>query len=121
MVDFRKQLNGLIVLIVDALGKDPGSGELFIFRNHAGNKLKMVYFDGRCFWLVYCRLEKGRFKLPAFDSKRVAMLVIDFDPPWVKSTRKRDGAIFAADVLVTCTTRPNGRRSTGSQMTDAIV
>ena len=33
--------------------------------------------------------------------KRVAMLVIDFDPPWVKSTRKRDGAIFAADVLVT--------------------
>ena len=53
--------------------------------------------------------------------KRVAMLVIDFDPPWVKSTRKRDGAIFAADVLVTCTTRPCGRRSTGSQMTDAIV
>ena len=68
MVDFRKQLNGLIVLIVDALDKDPGSGELFIFRNRAGNKLKMVYFDGRCFWLVYCRLEKGRFKLPAFDS-----------------------------------------------------
>ena len=36
VVDFRKQLNGLIVLIVEALDKDPGSGELFIFRNRAG-------------------------------------------------------------------------------------
>ena len=50
VVDFRKQLNGLIVLIVDALDKDPASGELFLFRNRAGNKLKMVYFDGSCFW-----------------------------------------------------------------------
>ena len=64
VVDFRKQLNGLMVLIVDALDKDPASGELFLFRNRAGNKLKMVYFDGSCFWLLYCRLEKGRFKLP---------------------------------------------------------
>ena len=31
MVDFRKQLNGLMVLIVDALDKDPASGELFLF------------------------------------------------------------------------------------------
>jgi len=50
VVDFRKQLNGLIILIVDALDKDPASGELFLFRNRAGNKLKMVYFDGSCFW-----------------------------------------------------------------------
>ena len=52
VVDFRKQLNVLIVLIVEALHKDPGSGELFIFRNRARNKLKMVYFDGRLFWLA---------------------------------------------------------------------
>ena len=64
VVDFRRLLNGLMVLIVDALVKDPVSGELFLFRNRAGNKLKMVYFDERCFWLLYCRLEKGRFKLP---------------------------------------------------------
>ena len=42
VVDFRKQLNGLIVLIVDVLGKDPESGELFIFRNRAGDTLKML-------------------------------------------------------------------------------
>ena len=50
IVDFRKQLDGLIIIIVDALDKDPSSGDLFIFRNRSGNKLKCVYFDGRCFW-----------------------------------------------------------------------
>ena len=64
VVDFTKLLNGLMVLIVDALDKDPASGELFLFRNRAGNKLKMVYFDGSCFWRLDCRLEKGGFKLP---------------------------------------------------------
>ena len=64
VVDFRKLLFGLMVLIVDALDKDPASGELFLFRNRAGNKLKMVYFDGSCFWLLYFRLENGCFRLP---------------------------------------------------------
>ena len=64
VVDFRKQLNGLIMLVVDKLGRDPGSGELFIFRDRTGKKLKMIYFDGKCFWLLSCRLEQGRFKLP---------------------------------------------------------
>ena len=50
VVDFRKLLFGLMVLIVDALDKDPASGELFLDRNRAGNTLKMVYFDGSCFW-----------------------------------------------------------------------
>ncbi len=53
-----------MVLIVDVLDKDPASGELFLYRNRAGNKLKMVYFDGSCLWRLICRLEKGCFKLP---------------------------------------------------------
>ena len=47
IVDFRKQLNGLIQLIVDCIEADPSSGELFIFRDRTGKKLKMVYFDGQ--------------------------------------------------------------------------
>ena len=39
IVDFRKQLDGLIVLIVDAQDIDPSSGDLFIFRNRPGNEL----------------------------------------------------------------------------------
>ena len=97
VVDFRKQLNGLIVLIVDVLDKDPGSGELFIFRNRAGNTLKMVCFDGLSFWLHYCRLEKATFKLPkpcgsvfsmSFNQLQWLTLGIDFMKQKVKKQRK---------------------------------
>ena len=33
IVDFRKQLDGLIVIIVDALDTDPSSGDLFSKRH----------------------------------------------------------------------------------------
>ena len=49
VLDFRKQLDGLIVLVAEALDKDPSSGDLFIFRKRSGNKLKCVYFDEICF------------------------------------------------------------------------
>ena len=49
IVDIRKQLDGIIVIIVDALDKDPSSGGLFILRNRSGNKLKCVYLDGGAF------------------------------------------------------------------------
>ena len=34
IVDFRKQLDGLIVIIADALDKDPSSGDLFLSLIH---------------------------------------------------------------------------------------
>ena len=52
-----------MVLIVDALDKDPTLGELFLDQFRAGNTLKRIYFDGSYFWSPYCRLEKGCFKL----------------------------------------------------------
>ena len=63
-VDLRNPLNGLIMLAVDEHGRDPGSGELFRFRDRTGKKLKMICFDDKCFWMLSCRLEEGRFKLP---------------------------------------------------------
>lgn len=73
VIDFRKQLNGLMMLVVDTLGRNPGSGELFIFRDRTGKKLKMIYFDGKCFWLLSCRLEQGSFKLPKKDDAALSI------------------------------------------------
>ena len=61
-VDFRKAFDGLCVEIVEALERDPLSGELFVFRNRAGDKLKALYWDGQGFVMIYKRLEKGRFQ-----------------------------------------------------------
>ena len=63
-VDFRKQLDSLIILIADTLSKDPGSGELFIFRNRSANKIRLLWYDSNGFWLCYKRLENGKFIFP---------------------------------------------------------
>ena len=63
-IDFRKQIDGLVVLISAELRLDPTSGQLFIFRNQTGSKIKLLYWDETGFWLLYKRLEKDRFKFP---------------------------------------------------------
>jgi transposase len=63
-VDFRMQINGLIILTADKLNANPTSGQLFIFRNRKSDKLKFLWWDDNGFWLFYKRLEKGRFQLP---------------------------------------------------------
>ena len=63
-VDFRKKIDGLVTLIADQLSLGPTSGELFIFRNRQGKKVKLLWYDGRGFWLCYYRLERGRLQFP---------------------------------------------------------
>ncbi len=64
-IDFRKQIDGLVLLVADQLQADPTSGHLFIFRNRSGNKIKLLWWDKNGFWLIYKRLERGRFKFPS--------------------------------------------------------
>lgn len=63
-IDFRKQIDGLVMLIADQLQLVPTSGQLFLFRNRVANKIKILYWDHNGFWLCYKRLEKGRLKFP---------------------------------------------------------
>jgi len=63
-VDFRKQIDGLVMLISSELSMQPTCGELFIFRNRQANKIKLLWYDFNGFWLCYKRLEKGRLKFP---------------------------------------------------------
>ena len=63
-VDFRKQIDGLVILIADALSLKPTSGELFIFRNRTAKKIKLLWYDQNGFWLCYKRLEKGKLLFP---------------------------------------------------------
>ena len=63
-VDFRRQIDGLVLLISGHLALDPVSGQVFVFRNRQADKLKILYWDDNGFWLLYKRLEKGRFKFP---------------------------------------------------------
>tara|TARA_B100000809_G_scaffold112650_1_gene111198 strand:+ start:502 stop:852 length:351 start_codon:yes stop_codon:yes gene_type:complete len=63
-IDFRKQMDGLVVEVSSKLEKDPASGQWFVFRNKQGNKLKILLWERNGFWMLYKRVEKGRFQFP---------------------------------------------------------
>lgn len=63
-VHFRNQIDGLALIASAQLKINPLSGQLFIFRNTKADKLKFLWWDKNRFWLLYSRLEKGRFQLP---------------------------------------------------------
>jgi transposase len=54
-IDFRKQIDGLVLLVADTLDKDPTSGQLFIFRNKKADQLKILYWEDDGFWMFYKR------------------------------------------------------------------
>jgi transposase len=64
-VDCRKSFDSLAALVQQALGDDPLSGSWFVFRNRAGDRLKILAWqeDGYAIW--YKRLEAGIFRFPA--------------------------------------------------------
>jgi transposase len=63
-IDFRKGLNGLLILVQDVFKQSPQSSYLFLFRDQSRKKLKALYWDSNGFVLMYKRLEQGRFCFP---------------------------------------------------------
>ena len=55
------------------LGKDPLSGDLYVFRNKRGDRLKILAWQGDGFALYVRRLEKGTFTFPKADTAEVSV------------------------------------------------
>ena len=63
-VDFRKSINGLLVIIERELQLSPFDEAMFIFCNKKQDKLKIIYWDKTGFAMWYKVLQKNRFKWP---------------------------------------------------------
>jgi transposase len=63
-VDFRKSINGLLLIVEENIPMSPFDEALFIFCNKNRDKLKILYWDKTGFALWYKRLEKDKFKWP---------------------------------------------------------
>ena len=68
-IDFRKQIDGLILLVADTLRMNPASGQLFVFRNKGTDRIKILYWEDNGFWLLYKRFEASTFKFPTIDDE----------------------------------------------------
>lgn len=66
-VDFRKGMDGLALLVREAMGADPFSGTVYIFRSKRADRAKLLFWDGSGVVLVAKRLEAGQFCWPRIE------------------------------------------------------
>jgi len=64
VIDFRKSVLGLCVIVEHEFRKDLYGQNLFVFVSKDKKKAKVVYFDRSGYAMWYKILEKEKFKLP---------------------------------------------------------
>lgn len=82
-LDMRQGFDRLAYLVKAKLGEDPQSGSLFVFANRGATRLKVLWFDGDGYCLLYKRLHRAVFELPSsggsvavrIDASRLAELL----------------------------------------------
>ena len=87
--DLRKGFDGLSAIVQTQLAEDPFSGQLFVFRGRAGDRVKVLWWSGDGLCLFAKRLERGRFVWPqathgtvALSAAQLSMLLEGID--WVR-------------------------------------
>ncbi|MGU3658745.1 IS66 family insertion sequence element accessory protein TnpB [Methylobacterium fujisawaense] len=67
LVDFRKGMAGLAALVYHAIGADPFSGTVYVFRSKRADWVKLLVWDGSGLVLAVKRLEAGQFCWPKIE------------------------------------------------------
>lgn len=91
--DMRKSFNGLSGLVRNELGRDPTSGEVFVFLNRKRTHIKLLHWEYAGFVLYYKRLEKGTFTPPQLSDDQSVMrwpeLVLMIEGIQVQASRQK--------------------------------
>jgi transposase len=94
-IDFRKQANGLALLIEQELGHSPFTGALYAFTNRQRNKIKCLMWEDNGFVLYYKALAEERFKWPApsdelmsLNGEQINWLLDGYDISLLKGHKK---------------------------------
>ena len=64
ITDMRKGIDSLCGLVRNELGKDPMSGELFLFFCRSRRRIKILLWDEDGYALYQKRLERGTYEIP---------------------------------------------------------
>ena len=75
-VDFRKQADSLAALVQEALGADPFSGAVYVFRSKRADRVKLVWWDGTGLVLLSKRLEGASFRWPDIEDGVLALTAV---------------------------------------------
>lgn len=79
--DMRKSIDGLSAVVQQNFQLDPFSNSLFLFCGRNSNRIKVLYWEGDGFVLLYKRLENGRFQWPRTQEE--VRLISDQELRWL--------------------------------------
>jgi transposase len=71
--DMRKAIDGLCGEVRDYLGCNPMDGTLFVFYSRRRDKIKLLFWDRDGYWVLYKRLEAGRFQMPLVSAETTSI------------------------------------------------
>jgi transposase len=74
-VDLRKSFDGLARCTRELLESDPASGALFLFTGKRGTSLKALWWDTSGYCILYKRLTRGVFRIPAATSDATSVAI----------------------------------------------
>lgn len=63
-IDLRCGMDRLLLQVQSMLGRDACDGGVYVFRNRAGTRIKVLCVDAQGVWLSVRRLHQGRFVWP---------------------------------------------------------
>lgn len=75
-VDFRKQADGLAAIVQVALGGDPFSGAIYVFRSKRMDRVKLLWWDGTGICLMAKRLESAKFRWPPIEDGMIKLSAV---------------------------------------------
>ena len=95
-VDFRRGADGLAALAKEALGQDPFSGTVIVFRSKRADRVKIIAWDGTGLVMLWKALDEGAFKWPPISegvmklsSSQLAALLDGLDWTRIHPPRRR--------------------------------
>jgi transposase len=63
-VNLHYSFDRLAGIVREQLGEDPRREALFVFHNRRRTHVKILWHDGRGYWLLYKRLDRGTYRIP---------------------------------------------------------
>ena len=73
--DMRKGFDTLAALVQEHLGRNPLSGDLFLFLSRSRDRLKALVWEADGYLLCYKRLEQGTYRLPPHEPGSKAVVL----------------------------------------------
>lgn len=77
-VDFRRGAHALAALAAEALGEDPFSGAVLVFRAKRSDRVKILLWDTSGLVLVWKQMQEGGFVWPAVTDGVVRLSASQF-------------------------------------------